>query len=513
MKGLFKKIIAGAIALALTVPLAACQIPDNNPPSETATTYVGIDINPSVELTLNKDGKVITVYGANEDGQILLYEEEASIVGKSYEEAIDYITELAVEFGYLSADNPDVSTTVTSDSVDVDEIKDKISSKITATAESLGVSVTVDSEVAFEVLRELRALKEKYPENTAIQSLTPDKYKLAVRATEGGDITITAAAELDNAALIEKVKQTHSTLEKYATEAYRVAKAQANAIFDTASGVMLDGLYTTVYLARMPKLMTNAEYINTIHLGAMYQAYKTTARTYLAVEELMEFAEDYTDLAIDPELVSRIADELGIEDTSVFEDESGNVTINSVSAYCDGLIRNGELGEELEEAIEDILDEAEDAAELVMMAGERFESDLNSLSGSITQVINTVSGTSSALINNPFVPESVKTEFNACLAELEATKDKLTAIIADGVTSDEIEELAEEADEKAEEILERINEDLTDAEKESVESAKAGLTSMIEGLKNTFNSALSTAENQAKSYIEQKRNERLAAED
>lgn len=513
MKGLLKKILAGGLSLAMCISLAACTPPTNPPDNpddgtitETATTFVGIDINPSVEMTLDENGAVITVYGANEDGQILLYEEEAAIVGKSYEEAVDYITGLAVELGYLSAENPDVSTTVTSDSANVEEIKNKISSKITAKADTLGISVTVDSETAFEILRELDALKEKYPDNTAIQGLTPDKYKLAVRATEGGDITITAAAELDTAELIEKVKGAHATLEKYATEAYLVAKAKANAIFDTASGVFLDGVYTTVYAARVVKLLTNPSYVNTMHLGAMYQAYKTTERTYRAVESLIEFADEYTDLAIDSALVAQLADELGVEDSSVFEDENGNVTVKSVSAYCNKLIREGELSGELKDTVEDILDEAEDAAELVVMAGERFDSELNTLKSSIEQVINAVTTASGALIS--FLPAEAKAEFEACLADLNAAKVKLGEVIENGITEDEIEQLADEAEEKAEDVLERINADLTDEEKASVEASKSALQSSIQTLKDSFNGALESAENDAKSYIEDKKNER-----
>ena len=37
--------------------------------------YVSLDINPAIELIVDKDNNVVSVRGENEDGQVLLYEE------------------------------------------------------------------------------------------------------------------------------------------------------------------------------------------------------------------------------------------------------------------------------------------------------------------------------------------------------------------------------------------------------------------------------------------------------
>jgi hypothetical protein len=93
-----KKILSLALVLPLVISLFSCQIlpgtgtpddPDNpaHPakddteiPKEkdeagTAVAFVTVDINPSIEITLDENGVVASVYGANEDGQILLYGE------------------------------------------------------------------------------------------------------------------------------------------------------------------------------------------------------------------------------------------------------------------------------------------------------------------------------------------------------------------------------------------------------------------------------------------------------
>jgi NifB/MoaA-like Fe-S oxidoreductase len=151
----------------------------------------------------------------------------------------------------------------------------------------------------------------------------------------------------------------------------------------------------------------------------------------------------------------------------------------------------------------------EEAAQIIASSGESIRSELETIKGAISGVINSVTAAAGAFMNLPLLPENVKNEYGDCLDYLKSVKDKITAIVSDGVTSDEIEELADEAKDKAEQILERINEDLTDAEKETVKSISETLEATLTGIKNNLSSALETAENEAKRYIEQKRNQRV----
>ena len=54
-----KKLLALILILALCVPFVACKKPDGET-DNTAVTYIGIEINPSVELTADKNGIIIT---------------------------------------------------------------------------------------------------------------------------------------------------------------------------------------------------------------------------------------------------------------------------------------------------------------------------------------------------------------------------------------------------------------------------------------------------------------------
>ena len=98
----------------------------NQEDSVQATSYVSLDINPSIELTLDAENKVISVYGGNEDGQVLLYE-ETGIIGEDVQIAVDKIVDLAVELGYLDENNKVISTNVVSDTqATVTELLSKI---------------------------------------------------------------------------------------------------------------------------------------------------------------------------------------------------------------------------------------------------------------------------------------------------------------------------------------------------------------------------------------------------
>ena len=68
----------------------------------TADAYVSIDVNPSIELTINRFDKVIAAHAFNEDGERIL--SEAGLQGKSYKEAAGLIMSCMENDGYLTDD-------------------------------------------------------------------------------------------------------------------------------------------------------------------------------------------------------------------------------------------------------------------------------------------------------------------------------------------------------------------------------------------------------------------------
>ncbi len=67
-----------------------------------ANGYVAIDINPSVEFVTNRNNKVLKVNALNEDGEILIADED--FVGMDVSDACEQVIGLAIELGYLDVD-------------------------------------------------------------------------------------------------------------------------------------------------------------------------------------------------------------------------------------------------------------------------------------------------------------------------------------------------------------------------------------------------------------------------
>lgn len=85
------------------------------------TAYVTLDVNPSLELALNRFDGVVGARGLNDDGTALL--EETNVVGMSYEEAVESIELALGEAGYLAGDPVLVVTVACDDEGRYDELE------------------------------------------------------------------------------------------------------------------------------------------------------------------------------------------------------------------------------------------------------------------------------------------------------------------------------------------------------------------------------------------------------
>lgn len=78
----------------------------------TPTAYVDIDVNPSIELGVNRFDGVVSARALNEDGERVL--SEASVLWRGYGDAVEALGEELEEAGYLT-DGSMVSVTVSCD--------------------------------------------------------------------------------------------------------------------------------------------------------------------------------------------------------------------------------------------------------------------------------------------------------------------------------------------------------------------------------------------------------------
>ncbi|WWR16381.1 hypothetical protein V1224_02690 [Lachnospiraceae bacterium JLR.KK008] len=86
-----------------------------------AISYISIDVNPSIELGINRLGRVVSVKGYNEDGQDIL--QHVSLKYISYMQAIDRLLEDESYGAYLTEDSQLVFTVISDRS---DEIMEAI---------------------------------------------------------------------------------------------------------------------------------------------------------------------------------------------------------------------------------------------------------------------------------------------------------------------------------------------------------------------------------------------------
>ena len=101
--------VRAKIALAACAVLIALGIGGGAYAYNTPSAYVGIDINPSIELGINCFDYVVSAEGVNEDGEALL--SQTSLTGMCYEDAIQTLDDALEANGYLTNDAT-VSVTV-----------------------------------------------------------------------------------------------------------------------------------------------------------------------------------------------------------------------------------------------------------------------------------------------------------------------------------------------------------------------------------------------------------------
>ena len=277
-------IVASALlACLLLVGFAGCS----DKSARKSDSFVRLDINPSIELVVDANNKVVSVYGANTDGTVLLYGEKANVVGKDFEEALALITDEAVKLGYLSEENKVVQYTVSSPDGEKaeKELAASIDAKVIATSKSLGLTVTTDGSGAYSLLRRYNEYKESHPDSEIAQKMSVAEFRLALSAAETGEITLDAAIELNDEELVAMIKTAGENAKEFATNQYLAAKIAAEKVYEAAVSAALDGIYATYYSSHF------TSHPSTWYYGYVYQMYATAAHGTKALEGMFMLKE------------------------------------------------------------------------------------------------------------------------------------------------------------------------------------------------------------------------------
>lgn len=449
-----RKLLTSILGCTMAAVIGLSAVGCGAPGEAQAQSYVSLDINPAIELTLDANNKVISAYGANEDGQVLLYG-EVSVVGLNVEAAVEKITDLAVEYGFIDEDNKVVGTSVSSktDALATDLLS-KINAKVTATADKAGITVTTDANGAWSLIRKFNAFKNEHPDAA---NLTIAEFKLAVAASETGEISLEAAVKLDEAALIKKINDAHKGVKEYATKAYEKAKADAEAAYDKAVTALTDGVYNLV--------VTSDD--DGVILGANYNALNLAAVALDSAADAITFAQDIrlnqTDLTIP---ATGIAIALGVS-IDELKNSDGKVTLESIYDYIDLLYKNGDITDAKLESIETMIKTAENTVQTV-------------IDGTVNAVKAGISASVELIADGKTIPGVDTT---------------------DGLTVEEIRTLADYAEVAAKAYLKRLEAALDADELKAINQLKSAIENQMQTAKATMESAIAQAKTTAENRL------------
>ncbi|MBE6132141.1 MAG: hypothetical protein E7180_01935 [Erysipelotrichaceae bacterium] len=151
-----------SLAAVVIIGVAGFALLNNNKaPQVKPKALVSVDVNPSIELVVDENNKVISVTGKNDDGIMILYGEV--VIGKTLDEALELIISLENEAGFLlsgevgvNANNIQIS--VNGDTQEIyNTIKTNITTKINSICDELNITPSIEeaNKYANEKLNQL----------------------------------------------------------------------------------------------------------------------------------------------------------------------------------------------------------------------------------------------------------------------------------------------------------------------------------------------------------------------
>lgn len=170
-----KLAIISTFAFIVIVAVIAIGCSFGNTPEAKPTvkdTVITLDLNPSIELTVDENGMVASVYGANDEGKMIIIDVEDELVGKKYDEALNLIIEIETECGFFvkATSNEEYNNlTITIDTEATQnkiaaieaEVKAKVEEKLTALDVEIANKITtVKNNTKQALIDKLLALDE-----------------------------------------------------------------------------------------------------------------------------------------------------------------------------------------------------------------------------------------------------------------------------------------------------------------------------------------------------------------
>ncbi|MDY6151127.1 MAG: hypothetical protein SPH86_02965 [Eubacteriales bacterium] len=486
-KKTFISIIAGACVLALVIGIAAIVVNKNKDKDQ--VSYVAVDINPSVEFLVDKDGKVVTVIPENEDAQILLAGEE--LEGLTFEAAIDKVGTLAVKCGYLKNDNNQVTITV-SGSVELSaSLYDVAKNAIETAGKAVGAVVTEGTNYLLE--REVAYLKSNNQGKEGYDTLTAGKLRL-IKTAMLADRTLTMddAVKMSEEDLVKRVNEYKEYLNGKVKTSLAIATEGATTLYEVSKQAYLDSAYVSVASESLKSdiIGGGAKTYN----AAKYLALNATYGILTGVSDMLDIYKANPVITEDDVLnllnfVDADADEEAVAVVNEIKAAYGECTLDNIQKYIKSLAYDEEGNARKLEIAFQIYTGTEENDQILAakMALSADGFDLSGILGPISGYIKIggEEGSFGEMVDSLFSALGVKVSEIKDQATLEnaitAVKDARDKALADCAFSDEELKAVEEKQASYAEKIASFEKTMTDA----IASAKANFEKMIEASKKT----------------------------
>ena len=491
-----KKILGMFLAVFAVFGLVSCLEKEEKMEGE---SYVSLDINPSIELIVSSDDEVLEVYAANDDAKAMLYG-EVEIKGMDFEEALDKITDLSIEYGYLSKENSVIEYSISStENEDLEKaLEAKIDAKIKDKALNANFNISLSKEGVFSLVRELERVKKEYPNNAEIQKLSIGEFKL-IKSAQSSDetLTIETAVSLDTKELMDNIKKSRDEAYNIATKKYDQLVSESKIAYEKAVKSFERTAYATYYM----KNVIN----HPVNYGALYALYGTAADTLQAVLDLSNKVDSYAKKVLteqDLKLIAEKINKLGIAKEEFFnniKDEDGNITLDSVNAYLDKVVKNLENNDDIKAVIDELKVLMSDIDAKVLEKLEKINEKYNAEIEALVKAFEATYTQISSL--GALMPAELKALLDTYLTELQEMNNMFKEALTEQITLTKINEWITELREKEANMLAKINEDLTNEELKEIEQLKAKLDSNIKDLEKKMNDAREDAKNKMNEHL------------
>ncbi len=493
-KKTFISIIAGACVLALVIGIVAIVV--NNNKDKDQVSYVAVDINPSVEFLVDKDGKVVTVIPENEDAQILLSGEE--LEGLTFEAAIDKVGKLAVECGYLKDENNKVTVTVSGNAELSASLYDVAKAAIETAGKTVGAVVSEGTNYLLE--KEVAYLKSNNQGKEGYDTLTAGKLRL-IKTAMLADRTLTMddAVKMSEEDLVKRVNEHKEYLKGKVETSLAIATEGATTLYEVSKQAYLDTAYVSVASQSFGSDITGiiGGGMKTYN-AAKYLALNATYGILTGVSDMLDIYKANPVITEDDVLnllnfVDADADEEAVAVVNEIKAAYGECTLDNIQKYIKSLAYDEEGNARKLEIAFQIYTGTEENDQ-ILAANMALSADGFDLSG----ILGPISGYISIGGEDGSFGEMVDSLFSALGVKVSEIKDQAT--LENAITT------VKDARDKA-----LADCAFSDEELKAVEEKQASYADKIASFEQTMNDAIASAKESFEKMIEESKKTRIEA--